>query len=81
MLLQLLRWFCPVILLIAATACHYNPTDDYVIVEPVTLMPRWSANLTWHIPLLALVLTSPIQTRLSNLILVCCIRRISRRTS
>jgi mono/diheme cytochrome c family protein len=44
MLLQLLRWFCPVILLIAATACHYNPTDDYVIVEPVTLMPGQPVN-------------------------------------
>ncbi|MDG1206021.1 MAG: c-type cytochrome [Pseudomonadales bacterium] len=46
MLLRLLKWFSPVILLTALTACHYNPTDDYAIVEPVTLMSGQQVNKT-----------------------------------
>lgn len=35
----LLKWLCPVLMLIALSACQYNPTDDYNIVEPVTFIP------------------------------------------
>ena len=39
MLQRLLKWLCPVLLLMAMSACQYNPTDDCNIVEPVTFTP------------------------------------------
>lgn len=44
MLQRLVKWSSPVTLLIAMSACQFNPTDDYEIVKPVTLTPNATAT-------------------------------------